>query len=233
MKGPGYTSERQAVIKASIAMNACGINQGTSGNVSARVPDGFLVTASGVSYEKMELDHVVHVTFDGGYYGDHLPSSEWRMHMDIYKEKPQARNIIHVHSPYATAISCLRQDIPAFHYMIAVAGGNSLRCADYATFGTERLSKNMMIALADRKACLLANHGMICFGGNFEQTLGLAVEIETLCRQYAIAAQTGKPAILGDEEMDLVLAKFQTYGPAGAQAEYNQTNAVVPPHRLD
>ena len=212
MKRPAFSIERQAVIDTGIAMNSCGINQGTSGNVSIRVSNGFLITASGVPYDSMKPDHVVLVTTDGGYYGNHLPSSEWRMHLDIYNDKPQAQNVIHVHSPYATAVSCLRREIPAFHYMVAVTGGNSLRCADYATFGTERLSQNMLIALNDRNACLLANHGMICFGDEFKKTLRLAIEIETLCRQYAIAMQTGTPEILDNVEMNLVLEKFKTYG---------------------
>lgn len=233
MTGKKYLSLRKSVINTCLEMNNCGINQGTSGNVSIRVDDGFLITASGVPYGEMRPEHVVHVTLDGGYFGESLPSSEWRMHLDIYRERQEAQTVVHVHSIYAAALSCLRQDIPAFHYMIAVAGGNSLRCADYATFGTEQLSVNMLKALEGRCACLLANHGQICFGRNFQQTLAVASEIEVLCQQYAIAVQSGKPVILDDEEMKIVCAKFKTYGPGKSLADGDELNAVLPPVRLD
>ncbi len=203
---------RKAVIETCLAMNASGINQGTSGNVSVRGGKGFLITASGVSYDTMTPDQVVEVDLDGGYYGDWMPSSEWRMHLDIYRDRADAQAVVHTHSTHATALSCLRKDIPPFHYMIAVAGGASLRCADYATFGTRELSENMLHALKGRKACLLANHGAISFGPSLDKALWLAGEVEALCHQYHLACQAGEPIILDDAEMARVLDRFSTYG---------------------
>ncbi len=203
---------RQSVIDACLAMNAQGLNQGTAGNVSARNRDGFLVTASGVEYADMQPEHVVQMALDGAWDGRWKPSSEWRMHRDIYANRAEAGAVVHVHSAYATALSCLRKDIPAFHYMIAVAGGDSLRCADYETFGTGALSQAMMAALQDRRACLLANHGQICFGATVADALKLAVEVEVLCKQYLLATLAGTPVLLDSDEMADVLTRFQTYG---------------------
>ncbi|MEX0344755.1 MAG: class II aldolase/adducin family protein [Rhizobiaceae bacterium] len=227
-----YSSQRSEVINISRQMNDCGINQGTSGNVSTRVDDGFLVTGSGIAYDAMEPQHVVEVTLEGGYFGEFLPSSEWRMHLDIYRTRPEAGAVVHVHSPYATALSCLGEDIPAFHYMIAVAGGDTIRCADYATFGTEALSVNMLVALADRTACLLANHGMICFAPDLKTALALAVEVETLCHQFVIARQAGEPVILDAAEMEIILAKFKTYGKQADELEDAGEQAVLAPKHL-
>lgn len=203
---------KQKIIAACLEMNKTGLNQGKSGNISARTDEGFAITASGIPYDQMVESHIVDMDFDGGYRGDYLPSSEWRMHLDIFANKPEAQAVVHTHSPHATALSCLRKDIPAFHYMIAVAGGNSLRCAEYETFGTAELSHNMLLALEGRTGCLLANHGMICFGANLRDALGLAVEIEALCRQYILACQLGTPVILDDAELAIVLERFKTYG---------------------
>ncbi|WP_321505025.1 class II aldolase/adducin family protein [Breoghania sp.] len=210
-------SWREGIIATCRAMNASGLNTGTSGNVSARIGDGFLITPSGIPYDELTPDHIVAMDLDGGFDGDWLPSSEWRMHMDIYRSKPEAGAIVHVHSSHAAALSCLRLEIPPFHYMIAVAGGKTLRCADYATFGTQALSTNMIAALEDRSACLLSNHGQIAFGPTLAKALWLAGEVEELCHQYFIAAQmaavTGRPMIiLDDEEMERIQEKFRTYG---------------------
>jgi L-fuculose-phosphate aldolase len=203
---------RRAIIDACLAMTAAGLNQGTSGNISLRAGEGFLITPSGLAYEAMEEEQIVPVAMDGRHEGSYVPSSEWRMHRDIYAAHPQAGAVVHLHSPHATALSCLRRDIPPFHYMIAVAGGTSLRCATYATFGTQALSEAMLEALADRKACLLANHGMICFERSLDKALWLAGEVEALCRQYILALQAGEPVILSDAEMAEVLERFATYG---------------------
>ncbi|WP_417771645.1 class II aldolase/adducin family protein [Stappia sp.] len=203
---------RQAVIDTCLAMNASGLNQGTSGNVSVRVGDGYLITPSGVAYAAMTPDQIVTMAPDGSHSGNWVPSSEWRMHHDIYAAHPQAGAVVHVHSTHATAVSCLRRDIPPFHYMIAVAGGATLRCADYATFGTQALSDHMLAALAGRSACLLANHGQICFGPTLEKALWLAGEVEALCHQYTVACQTGTPVILSEAEMAEVIERFATYG---------------------
>ena len=203
---------RKAVIKTCLAMNREGINQGTSGNVSVRTDEGFLITASGIPYKKMKLAHVVEMDLDGGYRGDYLPSTEWRMHMDIFKARPEAQAIVHVHSTHATALACLRKEIPAFHYMIGIAGGASLRVSDYAEFGTQGLSDTMLKAMEGRTGCLLANHGQICFGNSLEQALWRAGEIEALSHQYWAALLAGKPVILGEQEMSTVLNRFGTYG---------------------
>lgn len=216
------TSLKQDIIDACRKMNETGLNQGKSGNISVRTKDGFAVTASGVNYDLMEEKHIVEMDLQGGKKGEYVPSSEWRMHCDIYAARSEAMAVVHTHSPHATAISCLRKDVPAFHYMIAVAGGHSLRCAEYATFGTAQLSKNMLIALEGRSACLLANHGMICFGPDLSAAYALAVEIEALCRQYIAACQLGSPYILGDDEMARVLERFKTYGKQPSEPDLGQ-----------
>ena len=143
--------------------------------------------------------------------GKRPPSSEWRFHFDIYRHKNDVNAVVHAHSSFATTLSCVEMAVPAFHYMVAVAGGNSIRCAPYATFGTQSLSDNALIALEDRKACLLANHGMIATAGSLESALALAVEVEALCEQYWRALQIGKPNLLSDAEMAVVVEKFKTY----------------------
>ena len=208
---------RRAIIEACLRMNAEGLNQGTSGNISARVPGGMLVTPSGIPYEEMEPDQIVLVDDDGASQGDWRPSSEWRMHHDIYRARPEAEAVVHVHSTHATALSCLRRAIPAFHYMVAVAGGHDVRCADYATFGTQALSDAMLAALEGRRACLLANHGQIAFGPSVGRALWLANEVETLARQLAVATALGEPVILPGTEMDEVLERFRDYGRQPAQ----------------
>lgn len=203
---------RKEVIAICIAMNKEGINQGTSGNVSVRTPEGFLITASGIPYKKMKPEHVVEMDLDGGYRGQYFPSTEWRMHLDIYKNRPEAEAIVHVHSTYATAIACLRKDIPAFHYMVGTAGGSSLRVSDYAEFGTQALSDTMLKAMAGRSGCLLANHGQICFGVSLDQALWRAGEIEAMSHQYWAALLAGKPVLLGEADMSSVLGRMGTYG---------------------
>lgn len=208
----GRRAAAEAVIDAALAMNASGINQGKSGNVSARFADGFLITPSGMDYDALTPDDIVLVGMDGGSRDRLNPSSEWRMHRDIYAEHGAAGGVVHTHSTFCTALACRREAIPPFHYMVAVAGGTRIACADYATFGTEELSQAMLAALGDRKACLLANHGMICFESDVGKALALAVEVETLARQYWHARQGGEPVLLSDAEMNAVLEKFKTYG---------------------
>ncbi len=228
-----YKDLRRKVIETCLAMNALGINHGTSGNVSVRTDEGFLITASGVPYAKMKPEQVVEMDLDGGYRGPYLPSSEWRMHLDIFKARPEAQAIVHTHSIYATALACLRRDVPAFHYMIGVTGGSSLRVSDYAEFGTQALSDTMLRALAGRSACLLANHGQIAFGPNLDRALWLAGEIETLCKQYWAASLAGKPVILDDGQMKTVLARFKTYGKQAAELGKDESPAVTGPIRRD
>lgn len=200
------------VIKTARKMNKLGINQGASGNVSTRKGSGFLITPSGLDYESLKAKDIVKVKKDGSYKGPLKPSSEWRFHHDIYQQREDVHAILHTHSKFATTLACLRRDLPPFHYMIAVAGGKDIRCAPYATFGTQELSNYALEALKDRKACLLANHGMIVAAENLKKALAIAHEVELLCEQYLNALQVGTPHILSDEEMDEVLEKFKTYG---------------------
>ncbi len=205
----------EQVLATARAMNASGINRGSAGNVSARCAPGdgaFLVTPTGMAYAACSADDMVRVGADGTASGRRKPSSEWRFHRDIYAARPEAGAVVHTHSPFATALACQELGIPAFHYMVARFGGADVRCADYATFGTQALSDAIIRALEGRKACLMAHHGMVVFGRDCEQALALAVELETLCEQYWRVLQIGAPKLLSDEEMQRVLAKFASYG---------------------
>lgn len=203
---------RRALIETALAMNRLGINQGKSGNVSARAKGGFLVTPSGLAYEETKPADIVFVDGAGKAKGRRKPSTEWRFHRDIYAQRPDANAIVHTHSPFATSLSCLRKSIPSFHYMVALAGGLDIRCARYATFGTQALSDNALAALEGRRACLLANHGAIALGADLDAALARALEVETLARQYLQALQAGKPVLLSRAEMARVLKKFEDYG---------------------
>lgn len=202
---------RKQIIATALRMNSLGINRGKSGNVSARWKNGFLVTPSGLPYEETKPRDIVFIDERATAKGNRPPSSEWRFHFDIYHRKSEVNAVVHTHSSFATTLACLEMAVPAFHYMVAVAGGNSIRCAPYATFGTQTLSDHALRALEGRKACLLANHGMIATGGSIESALALAVEVEALCEQYWRALQIGKPNLLSDDEMIAVVEKFKTY----------------------
>jgi L-fuculose-phosphate aldolase len=173
--------------------------------------EGFLITPSALPYDETESDDIVFMRFDGTHEGRRRPSSEWRFHRDVLAARSDAAVVLHAHAPFATSLACIGADIPAFHYMIAVAGGDSIRCAPYATFGTQALSDFAVAALAERKACLLANHGLIVLGTTLKSALALAVEVEGLCEQYWRAKQVGTPRLLDCEEMQRVLAKFKDY----------------------
>ena len=168
---------RAAVLECARAMNACGINRGTAGNVSMRVEGGFVVTPTGMDYARACADDMVFVALDGKAEGARKPSSEWRFHRDIYAHRPEAGAIVHTHAPFSTSLACLGLEIPPFHYMIARFGGDTVRCAEYATFGSQALSNAMLKALEDRSACLMAQHGMTVFGRDLEQALAYAVEL--------------------------------------------------------
>jgi L-fuculose-phosphate aldolase len=203
------------VLETACAMNASGINRGSAGNVSARISGdefGFLITPTGMSYERSTPVDIVKVGAGGTATGPRLPSSEWRFHHDIYLALPNAGAVLHAHSAFATALACQQLAIPAFHYMVARFGGVDVRCADYATFGTQELSDAMLVALEDRSACLMAHHGMVVIGRDLEQALALAVELETLCEQYWHVLQLGVPKLLDEAEMSIVLEKFSSYG---------------------
>ena len=196
------------------ALKAHRLNTGTSGNASARCDGGFLITPSGRLPERCSAADMVWMAMDGttGEAGGLAPSSEWRIHRDIYASVPEAGAVVHAHSPFATALACQRADIPPFHYMIALFGGDSVRCAAYATFGTEALSKNVLAALAGRNACLLANHGMVAYGRDLAHALAQAIELETLCGQYWRACQPGPPVLLSEREMAEAMERFRHYG---------------------
>jgi L-fuculose-phosphate aldolase len=210
---------RCAIVETALAMNAHGINRGKSGNVSARLRhdgfDGFLVTPTGLPYDRTTPADIVPMTLAGKPSGSRLPSSEWRFHRDIYRTRADANAIVHTHAPFATTLACHGRSIPAFHYMVAVAGGRDIRCADYATFGTQALSDHALRALDGRRACLLAHHGMIALGASLDKALALAIEVETLAEMYWRALALGEPENLPDAEMDVVLRKFATYGQPG------------------
>lgn len=214
--GTAERALRQGVIDACLEMNASGINQGTSGNVSARWKSGLLVTPSGVPYGELAPEDIVYMDFDGAFQAkDGLkPSSEWRFHVDVMAERPDVQAIVHTHSLYATTIAIKGLDIPAVHYMIAAAGGPTIRCAPYATFGTAELSAHAVKALAGRHACILRHHGVIACGPNLKRALWLAGEVETLAKQFHLSMMLGDPPILPDDEIERVVAKFGTYGPA-------------------
>ena len=203
---------RKQIVATALRMNELRINRGRSGNVSARAGEGFLVTPSGLPYEETNPEDIVAVTLAGQASGPRQPSTEWRFHRDIYAARHEVGAIVHTHSTFATTLACLGRDIPAFHYMVAVAVGTDIRCAEYATFGTQALSDHALVALEARNACLLANHGMIAVGGSLADALALAVEVEALAEQYWRLLQIGTPNLLSDSEMDTVLEKFRTYG---------------------
>lgn len=207
---------RQALLACARRINELGINQGRSGNLSVRTSDGggFLVTPSGVPYEAMHPDDLVVMRWDGTQEGADgpVPSSEWRLHRDIYQTHAEALAIVHAHPMFATTLSCLDRGIPAFHYMVAVAGGCDIRCAPYATFGSQELSDHAVAALRGRRACLHGHHGMTVLGASLEEALALAVEVETLAAMYWRCLQIAEPATLTADQMAVVLEKFKTYG---------------------
>jgi L-fuculose-phosphate aldolase len=207
---------RRRLIDTARRMAPSGLNRGTAGNLSMRVrengEDGYLITPSGMDYDALASEDIVFMRPDGTSIGHRKPSSEWRFHHDLYARRPEVGAVLHAHSPFAVSLSCLRRDIPPFHYMIARFGGDTIRCADYATFGTQALSDHALAAMRERCACLLASHGMLVFGQTPEHAFGLALELETLCEQYWRASHLGAPVLLSGEEMRAVLEKFAGYG---------------------
>ena len=220
---------RRAVIAAARRMNELGINQGVSGNLSVRADDGILITPSGLSYAAMTPIDVVKMTFDGAWHcaaAGRCPSSEWRFHLDILRARPEFGALVHSHPRNTTTLACHGRGIPAFHYMVALAGGDSIRCAPYATFGSAGLSQNALHALKGRSACLLANHGMIACGADLDAALALALEVETLAAQYCTALALGEPKTLSAAEMARVQAKMKAgagYGSAARAAPDEKT----------
>lgn len=203
---------REQIVAACKQLDSSGLNRGTSGNVSCREGEHVLITPSGVPVDEITPSRIVTLAFDGKVIGIGKPSSEWQFHADILRARPEINAVVHTHAPHATALACLREGLPPFHYMIAIAGGDSVRCAPYALFGTDTLSQHAVEALRERKACLLANHGMITLGRDLDEAMTIAIELESLCQQYLIARQVGQPVILSEEEMRAVIERFKTYG---------------------
>jgi L-fuculose-phosphate aldolase len=189
-----------------------GLAFATAGNVSARRAGGMAITATGASVDTITAQDIVTLTLDGAHTGTTLPSSEWHMHAAIYRATPHAQVIVHTHSDAAVALSCLAEDLPPFHYMLAEFGGHTVRCAPYVTFGTPELAAHAVTAIAGRTACLLANHGMICHGPAAAAALANALRLETLARQYLLARSAGTPRLLTPAQMDAALLRYQTYG---------------------
>ena len=208
----GDTDLRQDIVDTARALSPQGLGVGRSGNVSARCAGGMLITPSAVSYEAMSADDIVLVDETGTVAGNSLrPSSEWRFHQAIYHSHPEAGAVVHCHSRFATVLACAHAPIPAFHYMVAVAGGTDIACADYAVFGSEDLSCNVLSALQGRKACLMANHGQVAFGGSLSEAFELAREVEELAAQYCEVLKLGRVNLLSAEDMDEVLRRFADY----------------------
>jgi L-fuculose-phosphate aldolase len=203
---------RQQVVDTARQSVERGLNQGSSGNVSLRCGEGLLITPSGLATDALGPNDIVYVPFEGEAEGDLPPSSEWRFHRDIYVHRPEANAVVHAHSPFAVSLACLRKGIPSFHYMVAVAGGADIRCADYATFGTQALSDHVVQALEGRRACLMANHGLVAFGETAERALYIALEVEALCEQFWRASLLGAPVLLTEAEMAEAIERFKTYG---------------------
>ena len=202
---------RQQLVNVARRMNSTGLNQGTSGNLSVRIEGGILVTPSSLPYEQMEADDLVALDLNGQPLREQQrrPSSEWRLHADVLNGRSEAMAVVHCHPIHATALACHDRGIPAFHYMVAVAGGDEILCAPYATFGTKELSENVVEALGPRNACLLARHGMVTLGKDLESALRVAVEVETLARMYLQALQLGEPPVLSSAQMQAVHAQFR------------------------
>ena len=203
--------QREQLVATARRMNASGINQGTSGNLSVRIPGGLLITPSSLPYEQMGPTDPVAIALDGSPLQQgqqRRPSSEWRLHADLLRQRPEAGAVVHCHSVHATALACHGLEIPSFHYMVVVAGGATVRCAPYATFGTQELSDLALAALQQRQACLMAHHGQVALGADLDQALALAIEVETLARMYLQARVLGEPALLTDAQIAAVERQF-------------------------
>ena len=206
---------RQAIIDQCRFMNASGLNQGTSGNISARYKDRMLITPSATPYDRMTPEMIASMPFDaeyGTWEGPLKPSTEWRFHFEILKERQDMGAVVHAHPTYCTALAITHREIPACHYMIAAFGGTTVRCAPFARYGTPELSVLAIKALEDRTACLLANHGSIAMGETLEKAMWRAVELETIARQYYLSLVIGNPVILSDEQIHETMRGFSSYG---------------------
>jgi L-fuculose-phosphate aldolase len=234
MSGERDADLRRSIISGCRELAARGLTPGTSGNISTRRDArGFFVTPTGMSYQGLDPADIALVTFDGRWYGRRRPSSEWRFHRDILASRGEVGAIVHTHSPRATALACTARAIPAFHYMVAVAGGADIRCAPYHTFGSQALSDAALEALEGRRACLLAHHGVIALGADVGAALALAGEVEDLATQYCAALALGEVEILSADEMTRVVEKFRTYGRQDVAEPGLEFGGEVPPAAAD
>ena len=208
-------TKRQALLDTARAMNACGLNQGSSGNLSLRLDEGeggFLITPSALPYHRAQPADMVPIRWDGSFIGPRKPSSEWRMHRDIYLAYPAARCILHAHAPWCSTLACLELGIPAQHYMVALAGGTDIRCTPYAPFGTQELSDAAVAGLQDRSAVLLGHHGLLCYADDLDQVLSLACEVEFLARVYSQSLMImQEPPLLPEAAVSALIARFADY----------------------
>ncbi len=203
---------RAALIAATETLDASGMNVGTTGNISVRTRDGMLITPTGIATRALRPEQMVPMPLDGSWDAPFKPSSEWEMHAEIYKAFPDAGAVVHAHPDHCVALSCLREPLPLFHYMVAGFGGDDVRCSDYALFASSDLAKAAVAALKDRTACLLANHGMIAFAGDLDTALVRTVKLETLARQYLLARGAGTPVLIGESELAAIRGRYKTYG---------------------
>ncbi len=206
-----FPDQRRILLDTARSVNRRGLSQGTTGNLSVRLADGFLITPSALPYEACRAGDMVWMGLDGEIRGRRKPSTEWRLHRDVYANRPEAGAILHAHPPWCTTLACLELEIPAFHYMVAMAGGENIRCAPYAIFGSQALSDAVLEALHRRTACLLAHHGMVCFAADLDRAMNLGLEIEALAGVYVRTLQIGEPKLLGPDEMRQVLDRFADY----------------------
>jgi L-fuculose-phosphate aldolase len=212
MHGTEVRAAREAIVAGYRALDSSGLMHGSAGNVSARVGDTMLITPSGIDTARLTAEGLVAMSLDGRVQGAGLPSSEWRMHAGVYLRHPQAQAIVHTHADACVALACLRRDLPAFHYMVAGFGGDDVRCAAYAPFGSQRLAGLAADALEARTACLLANHGMLARGATVMAAVAATRRLETLCRQYLLALQAGEPVLLDADELREVHGRYAHYG---------------------
>lgn len=214
---------REAVVAAMRRLDALGMNRGSTGNGSQRWPrdgvDGMLITPTGMGADELQADDLVWVGFDGRVQGAWQPSSEWHFHQAVYRARPDLQAVLHTHSTHAAALACLRRELPAFHYMVAVAGGDSVPCVPYHLFGTEALSQAVGAALRGRDACLMANHGLVAAGATMARAMKVVQEIESLCEVYLKALAVGEPTLLSAEQMAEVIARFRDYGKSAARED--------------
>ncbi|MCZ2291777.1 MAG: class II aldolase/adducin family protein [Burkholderiales bacterium] len=219
---PGPMDEaalREVMIAALVEIDARGLNRGSSGNLSHRFDEGMLITPTGMGAGEIAADDLVWLGFDGSVRGRLKPSSEWHFHAALYRARPELNAVVHTHASHATALACLRRELPAFHYMVAIAGGDNVRCAPYRLFGTQALSDEVVRAMHERRACLLATHGAVSAGATLREAMKVMIELDSLCQSYLAALAVGEPAILDAAEMAEVIAKFRGYGQGPVAAD--------------